>query len=88
MLYVCDWKVNEVIKAMWKILSDSSPCRDIYLKSSISGKLPQLFCGTRFENEDTAKKAILIWPDMVALIKIFLALRPSKRPKNNKSFDK
>ena len=47
------------------------------------------FCGTRFvENEDTAEKAILVWPDIVALIKHFLAFGPSKRPKNNKSLDK
>ena len=46
------------------------------------------FCGTRFvENEDPAEKAILVWPDIVALIKHFLAFGPSKRPKNNK-FDK
>ena len=34
-----DWKVNEVMKAMWKILSESPARRGIYLKSSISGKL-------------------------------------------------
>ena len=84
-----DWKVNEVMKAMWKIVSDSPARRDIYLKSSISGKLPQRFCGTRcVKNEDTAEKTILVWPHNVALIKHFLALCPSKRPKNNKSFDK
>ena len=35
-----DWKVNEVVKAMWKI-SISPARRDIYLKSSISRKLQQ-----------------------------------------------
>ena len=84
-----DWNVNEVMRAMWKILSDSPARRDIYLKSSISGKLPQRFCATGWvENEDTAQKTILVWPDIIALIKHFLALCPSKKPKNNKSFDK
>ena len=84
-----DWKVHEVMKAMWKVLSDSPARKDIYLKSSISGKLPQRFCGKRWvENKDTAKKAISVWPDIVALVKHFLALCPSKRPENNKSFDK
>ena len=36
-----DWKVNEVMKAMSKILSDSLARRDIYLKKKISRKLPQ-----------------------------------------------
>ena len=84
-----DLKVNEVKKAMWKILSDFPARMDIDLKSSISGKLPQRFCGTRWvENEDTAEKAILTWPDIVAIIKHFMALSPNKKPKNNKSFDK
>ena len=41
-----DWEVNEVMKAMWKILSNSPAWRDIYLKSSISEKLPLRFCST------------------------------------------
>ena len=84
-----DWKVNEVMKAMWKIVSDSSAWRDMYLKSSIFGKLPQRFCGTRWvENEDITEKMILVGPDIVALIKHFLALCPCKRLKKNKSFEK
>ena len=61
---------------------------DIYLKSSISGKLPQQFCGTWWvENDDTAEKAILVWPDIFGLIK-HLAFSPSRRLKNSESFDK
>ena len=77
------------MKETRKILSDYPAWRDIYLKGSISVKLPQRFCGTQcVENEDTAEKAILVLPDIVALIKHFLALCPSKSPKNNKSLDK
>ena len=83
------WKVNEVMKKIWKILSDSPAQRHIYLMSSISGILSQRFCGSRWvENEDTAEKAILVWPYIVPFIKHFLALCSSKRSKNNKSFDK
>ena len=39
-----DWKVHEVMKAMWKILSDSPALRDIHLKSSIPRESPQRFC--------------------------------------------
>ena len=83
-----DGEVDEVIKAMWKILSDSPAWRDMYLKSIISGKLPQQFCGTWWvENDDTAEKAILVWRDIVGLIE-HLALSPSRRLKNSESFDK
>ena len=59
-----------------------------YIRSSIAGKLSQRFSGTRWvENEDSAEKVILVWPDIVAFTK-HLALCPSKRPKNNKSFGK
>ena len=60
-----------------------------YLKSSIPEKLPQRFCGTQWvENEDAAEKAILVWPDIVALIVALLIFCPSNRAKNNKSFEK
>ena len=53
---VNDWKVNEVMNAIWKILSDSPARRDLDLKCNISGKLPQRYFGTRWaENEDTAE---------------------------------
>ena len=42
-----DWKVNEVMKLMWKILSDSPALRDMHLKSSIPRELPQRFCVAR-----------------------------------------
>ena len=84
-----DWKVLEVMKVMWKILSDSPARIDIHAKSRVSGKLAQRFCGPRlFENEDAGEKAILVWPDIVVLIKHFLPLCLSKRPKNKKSLGK
>ena len=62
------------MKSVWKIIFDSPARRDIYLKCTISKKLPQGFDGTRcVENEDTAEKGILVWPDFIALIKLFLA---------------
>ena len=64
-----DCKVTGVVEPTWKILSDSPAQREIYLKSSIFGKLTQRFYGTRWvENEDTAETVILVWPDIVALL--------------------
>ena len=48
-------------------------------KEQLSWKLPQRFCGARWFNENTAEKAILSWPDIVALIKHFSASCSSKK---------
>ena len=79
------WEIDEM-KSMWKLLSDSPARRDKYLKLSLSGKFPLKFCATGWvENEDTADRAMLVWPDNILLINNFLSLTKSKQPKNNKS---
>ena len=37
---------------------------------------------------DTAKRAMLVWPDIILLINYFLSLSKSKQPNNNKSYDR
>ena len=82
------WEIDKIMKSMWKLLSDSPARRDEYLKFSVSGKFPLKFCATRWvENEDTAERTILIWPDTMLLINHFLTLSKSKQPKNNKFYD-
>ena len=77
------------MKSMWKLLSDSPARRDEYLKLRISEKFPLKFCATRWvENEDTAERAMLVWPYIILLINHFLSLSKSKQPKNNKSYDR
>ena len=83
------WEIDKIMKSMWKLLSDSPARRDEYLKLSVSGKFPLKFCATRWvENEDTAERAMLVWPDIILLINHFLSLSKSKQPKNNKSYDR
>ena len=83
------WEIDKIMKSMWKLLSDSPPRRDEYLKLGVSGKFPLKFCATRWvENEDTAERAMLVWPDIILLINHFLSLSKSKQPKNNKSYDR
>ena len=82
------WEIDKIMKSMWKLLSDSPSRRDEYLKFSISGKFPLKLCATCWvENEDTAERAMLVWPDIILLINHFLTLSKSKQPKNNKSYD-
>ena len=83
------WEIDKIMKSMWKLLSDSPARREEYLKLSISGKFPLKFCATCWvENEDTAERAMLVWPDIILLINHFLSLSKSKQPKNNKSYDR
>ena len=49
---------------------------------------PLHFCKTRWvEDEPVAERAIQIWWNVVKVIRYWLALSVSKRPRNNKSFD-
>ena len=82
------WEIDKIMKSMWKLLSDSPARRDEYLKLSVSGKFPLKFCATRcVENEDTAERAMLVWPDIILLINHFLSLSKINQPKNNKSYN-
>jgi hypothetical protein len=46
------------------------------------------FCATRWvEDEVVADRAIKIWENVIKLVKHWLHLPKSKRPKDNKSYD-
>ena len=46
------------------------------------------FCATRWvEGEQVVSRALTAWPNVVNVIRHFLSLAQSKRPKNNKSYD-
>ena len=82
------WPVEKVLRGMFKLLKDSPARRAEYIRVSSTGQYPQKFCRTRWvENEPVADRGILVWSDMVSLIKSFQAKPPSKRPKDNKSYD-
>ena len=58
------------------------------MRGCATGFYSEKFCVIRWvENESVTDRAIKIWGDMVMLIKAFLAKLPSKRPKDNKSYD-
>ena len=69
------WEIDKIMKSMWRLLSDSPAKRDEHLKLSVSRKFPLNFCATDWvENEDTAERAMLVWPDIILLINHFLSL--------------
>ena len=83
-----DWPVEKVLRGMYKFLQDAPARRAEYLRVSITGLYPQKFCVIRWvENEPVADRAIVIWKDIVELIKVIQAKVPSKRPKDNTSYE-
>ena len=83
-----DWPAEKVLRGMYKLLKDARPRRAEYMRGSATGLYPEKFCIIRWvENEPFADRAIKIWGDVVTLIKAFQGKVPSKRPKDNKSYD-
>ena len=75
---------------MWKLLDKSSARRGVFLKvCTVSPpSFPLKFCTTRWvENESVSVRAISLWPSIVQMMKEYLLKPPSKRPKNNASYD-
>ena len=42
------WELGRVLKAMWKLLSDSPARRDLYINLTRSDNFPLMFCQTRW----------------------------------------
>ena len=84
-----EWGLGKLLKAMHKILDESPARRDVYLRVGDSEKFPLKFCDTRWiEDLRVAERALEIWTSILSLIKHFEGLSVSKRPQNNKSYDR
>ena len=82
------WDLHKIFKAMWQFFHDSPARRDHYIRINAATEFPLSFCSTRWvEGESVAVRAISTWGNVIQVVKYFLSLAPSKRPKNNKSFD-
>ena len=67
---------------------DAPARRAEYMRRSVTGLYPKKFCVIRWvENEPIADRVIIIWNYIVPHIKAFESKAPSKRPKDNKSYD-
>ena len=81
------WKVDKILKSMWRLFYDSPARRSNYIRINTTEVFPLSFCKTRWvENEDVTKRAYEVWDNVVNVIKYYEGLSQSKRPKNNKSY--
>lgn len=82
------WKLEEVLKAMWKLFNDSPARRDLYIQLSKSDVFPIMFCQTRWvEDKPVAIRAKEVWENVVNVIKHYQTLCKSKQPSKNSSYD-
>ena len=79
------WDLDKILSAMWKII-DQSPSRRVDFESQTSGNYPLQFCFHRWaENVRIAQRAIVVWPDIVKVVKFWMSLPRQKQPsKENK----
>ena len=84
-----EWGVGKLLSALFKILDESPARRDVYLRIGDSERFPLRFCDTRWiDDVPVSNRALEIWPSIVAFINHFEGLCKSKRPQNNKSYDR
>ena len=77
------WKLDEVLKSMWKLFQDSPAQRDVYVWENKSAIFPVKFCPTRWvKNVTLAERAINTWFSVLKVVKYYEGLPPSKRPQN------
>ena len=63
------WHIDNMLKLLWYLFSDSPAKREDYKQVSIMNKLPLQFYTTRWlEDIAVAKRAIIIWPDIEVYI--------------------
>ena len=81
------WKLDEVLKSMWKLFQDSPALKDIYFRENKSTIFPMKFCLNRWvENVTVAERDVNTWFSVLKVVKYYEGLAPSKRPKN-KSYE-
>ena len=82
------WKLEKVLKAMWKLFNDSPAWRDLYIQLNTSNVLPLMFCQTCWvEVEPVAMRAMEVWEIVVNVIKYFQPFCKSKQPSKNNLYD-
>ena len=78
------WHIDNLLKSMWCVFSDSPAKKDDYMKVSTTKKLPLSFCATRWvEDVPVAERAIVIWTNMKMYISQICAGPKSKILKNH-----
>jgi hypothetical protein len=82
------WPLKKVLQGMFKLFDDSPARRDVYQNINGSSTFPVRFCPTRWvENESVAERGIEVLDYVKAVLNHFAKQAPSKRPRDNKSYD-
>ena len=82
------WPLKKVMMSMFKLFDDSPARRDVYQNINGTSSFPTRFCPTRWtENESVAERAIDVLDNVKAVIEHFAREVPSKRPKDNSSYN-
>ena len=75
-----NWKLDKVLKSMWKLCQNSPAQRDICVSENKSAIFPMKFCLTYWvENVTGAEQAINSYLIVLIVIKHSKGLAPSKR---------
>nr|XP_047134852.1 uncharacterized protein LOC124812369 [Hydra vulgaris] len=77
------WELEKIFRAMYNLFKESPAKIDEYIRVCETDLLALPFCATRWvEDEGVASRGIVVWPNMVKIIKYWESLCKSKRPKN------
>ena len=77
---VADWPAEKMLRGMFKLLKDAPATQVEYMQGSVTGLCPEKFCVIRWvENEPVTDQTIIIWNDIVTLIKAFQSKAPSRQ---------
>ena len=83
------WPLKKVMKSLFNLFHDSTARRDLYIMINESKVFALRFCPTRWvENEPVAERAVQVWDPVLKVIQHYATnVVPSKRPKDNSSYD-
>ena len=83
------WAIEALLRALFQLFNDSLARRDVYIKLNDDTTFARKFCGTRWvENEIVADRALTVWDKVMKVVDHYEKLCVSKRPKNNKSYER
>ena len=88
-LTTSSWPLKKVMKSLFNLFYDSPARRDLYIIINESKVFALRFCPTRWvENEPVAERAVEVWDPVQKVIQHYATnVVPSKRPKDNSSYD-
>lgn len=75
------WKLDNLLRSLWYLFSDSPARRADYTSTTGSGQFPLQFCSTRWiEDVPVAERAIEIWNDICKYVNSVCSGPKSKKP--------